>query len=141
MVETHHADGQPGTPGGGYERRDLSPQTIALFGIVVAASVVLCILVAYWFFWYAANEAARTGRHPSPPLTQEAPQGPRLQVDAPKDLRAFLAEEDALLRSYGWVNRQSGIVHIPIDRAMHLLVERGLPAAPRAAPGKPGQGF
>lgn len=140
MVETHHADGQPATPGGGYEPRDLSPQTIALFGILVAATVVLCILVAYWLFWYSANEAARTGRQPSPLLTQEAPQGPRLQVHAPKDLRTFLAGEDALLQSYGWVNRQSGIVHIPIDRAMHLLVERGLPVAPKAASGKPGQG-
>jgi hypothetical protein len=36
------------------------------------------------------------------------------------------------LSSYGWVDREAGIVRIPIDRAMDLLAERGLPA--RAGP-------
>jgi hypothetical protein len=49
---------------------------------------------------------------------------PREQVNGQIDLQAFRAQEDAELQSYGWVNRTSGIVHIPIDRAMDLVVQR-----------------
>jgi hypothetical protein len=140
MPDAHRAGGQSDSPGGGYERRDLSLRAIVVFGIFVAASVLLSILVAYWLFWYSADEAARTGPRLSPLAQQEAPQGPRLQVNAPGDLRKFRAQEDALLDSYGWINREAGSVHIPIDRAMRLLVERGLPVTPEAAAGPPGQG-
>jgi hypothetical protein len=37
------------------------------------------------------------------------------------------AAEEADLDSYGWIDRNSGTVHIPIDRAMQLLLQRGLP--------------
>jgi hypothetical protein len=37
------------------------------------------------------------------------------------------AEEDASLNSYGWVDKEQGVVHIPIERAMDTVVERGLP--------------
>jgi len=37
------------------------------------------------------------------------------------------AEEQAQLSSYGWINRDAGIAHIPIDRAMEIIVARGLP--------------
>jgi hypothetical protein len=43
------------------------------------------------------------------------------------DLKHFQAEEDARLRSYGWIDRQRGIIHIPIERAMDLIAQRGLP--------------
>ena len=44
------------------------------------------------------------------------------------DLEAFQAREEIELHSYGWVNRSSGIVRIPIERAMELLLQKGLPA-------------
>ena len=37
------------------------------------------------------------------------------------------AREDAVLTTYGWVDRNTGVARIPIERAMDLLVERGLP--------------
>ena len=43
-------------------------------------------------------------------------------------LRQLRATEDAALTTYGWVDRKNGIVHIPIDRAMDLILQRGLPA-------------
>jgi hypothetical protein len=49
---------------------------------------------------------------------------PREQVNGQLDLQAFRAQEDADLQSYGWVNRTSEIVRIPIDRAMDLIVQR-----------------
>ena len=53
---------------------------------------------------------------------------PRLQVDASKELRQMRAAEDAALSSYGWVDKDAGIVKIPVDRAMEILAKKGLPA-------------
>ena len=39
----------------------------------------------------------------------------------------FQAEE-AALNSYGWVDKDAGIVKIPVDRAMEILAKKGLPA-------------
>lgn len=51
---------------------------------------------------------------------------PALQENPPADLTAFNDHMQARLQSAGWVDRQAGIVHMPIERAMDLLVERGL---------------
>lgn len=54
---------------------------------------------------------------------------PNLQIDDDHAERVALYEaQNAKLNGYGWVDRSSGIVHIPIDRAMDLIVQRGLPA-------------
>jgi hypothetical protein len=37
------------------------------------------------------------------------------------------AEEQEKLSSYGWVEPNAGVVRIPVERAMELLAERGLP--------------
>jgi len=44
------------------------------------------------------------------------------------------AREDALLMTYGRVDPQTGIARIPIDRAVDLLLEKGLSAPPPATP-------
>jgi hypothetical protein len=42
-------------------------------------------------------------------------------------LNDFRAGEKRELEGYGWVDRQNGVVRIPVERAMTLLLERGLP--------------
>lgn len=39
------------------------------------------------------------------------------------DAKNLLAEQEAKLNRAGWINRQEGIVAIPIDRAMELVVQ------------------
>ena len=56
------------------------------------------------------------------------PPEPRLQTNPREDLRTLRAKEDELLGSYGWVDKNAGVVRIPIEDAMKLTVERGLPA-------------
>ena len=77
---------------------------------------------------------AVTGRSVGPPLFES------LEVlgRAPT-LERLRAADDATLTSYGWVDRKSGIVRIPIDRAIDLLAARGLPSKPQA-PQAPGGG-
>ncbi|MBI4537327.1 MAG: hypothetical protein HY712_05160 [candidate division NC10 bacterium] len=131
MREARHPGEPAPAPAAGHEQRDLSPRAIALFGIALAATVVVCLILAVWLFdYFAAREAKRDV--PRSPLATAAPPGePRLQVFAPRELQALRAREDEMLESYGWVDKGAGIVRIPIDQAMELLAKRGLPASPK----------
>jgi hypothetical protein len=64
-----------------------------------------------------------------------APSGPLLQADPVADLLAFRAEEEKALSSYAWVDEGQGKVRIPVEEAMRILAERGMPAtAPEPSP-------
>jgi hypothetical protein len=63
-------------------------------------------------------------------LTQEFPTQ-RLELDdGNEDLADLHQREDLLLDYYSWIDRSKGTVRIPIDRAMELIAQRGLPVAP-----------
>ena len=47
-------------------------------------------------------------------------------------MRELRAKQQALLKGYGWVNRDAGVARIPIEEAMRIVVERGLPAREEA---------
>ncbi|PWU17563.1 MAG: hypothetical protein C5B50_11085 [Verrucomicrobia bacterium] len=66
------------------------------------------------------------------------PPYPVLQVSAPMDLDLFRAREEAELHTYGWINRTSGIVRVPIDRAMDLVLQEGLPTRSQSGADQPG---
>lgn len=55
-----------------------------------------------------------------------APQ-PQLQTESTTDLDKYRAAEEAKLNSYAWIDKQAGIIRIPIERAMDLIAQRGLP--------------
>jgi mono/diheme cytochrome c family protein len=46
---------------------------------------------------------------------------------SPEELAARRAEELARLNEYGWVDQEAGVAHIPIERAIALVAESGLP--------------
>jgi len=70
------------------------------------------------------------------------PPEPRLQVTAPRDLKTYRDDQEKILQGYSWVDSQAGLVRIPIDRAMNLMLQKGYPvrgaaskANPQVAPG------
>jgi hypothetical protein len=135
-MNTPHAD-PSGPPGGGYEKSDLTLPLVATFGGILALVLVAVLVLIVWMLDFFG---ARHPRLPAPaatvtPLARSGPREPRLQVDAFRDLKSMRTAEEALLGSYGWVDRQGGTVRIPLARAMELLAERGLPAPP--APSAP----
>lgn len=113
--------------GAGYESRDMSLRVVGAFllGLLAATGIVL-FLTWLLFTVFAAQQAGRDAPLPSLAAAPHPPE-PRLQVDPGKEFKEIRAQEDAILNSYGWVNRNAGIVRIPIDRAIRLLAERGLP--------------
>jgi hypothetical protein len=109
-----------------YEREDLKLTVIALAALAVLAYLVLTPLVVRIAYPDAAQDVSRA-RSAFPPA-------PRLQTDPADDLRRFRIAEAARLERYGWVDREHGVVHIPIEKAMEDAVANGIPGFPRGAP-------
>jgi hypothetical protein len=116
-----------------HEESDVNIRAIFGFGAGLAVSLIaVSLLVGVLFVYMDRREAATSA--PAYPLAggQEIrlPPEPRLQKTPREDLRAFKAREDDVLRGYQWVDQQTGVVRIPIDEAMKLTLQRGLPARP-----------
>ena len=127
-------------PGVTYEPREADLSVVPRFlGALGLASVVV-LLVLWGMFAYFRGKSAERGPLPSPRMYTSAPSvpQPRLQPNPVADYDVYRLSDQATLDSYGWVDQKAGIARIPIDRAMQLLAERGLPwktPTPTPAPG------
>jgi len=120
-----------------HETRDASIRNLIVFGAGLALLVVAGLLVSRAVFLYFVGHQG-LGPPASPfENVRILPPEPRLQVSAPSDLKQYKAAQEETLNSYGWVDEKAGIVRIPIDRAMDILLEKGFPAR-GAAPAKRG---
>jgi hypothetical protein len=124
-----------------YESSDVKPRAVAkaLMGLVVTTAVVVATLYPA-FLWLRARMQGTDP--PPPPMGRHEPgrlpAEPRLQTTPAQDLAAARVDDQRLLTTYGWVDEQRRIVHIPIDEAMRRIAERGLPSpvpAPSASTG------
>jgi hypothetical protein len=118
--------------------------------LLVAGSVILMMAVCQAIVWLVMRQLAQERAldptaearglvtAPSLEMLNRFP-SPHLQINPHDDLMALRAREDAELTTYGWVNRSNGIVRIPIQRAMDLLLERGLPVRSSNAPAASGK--
>jgi hypothetical protein len=75
----------------------------------------------------AQLQPATTVAAPAKPGEERLPPEPRIQANPAADMKRLRDQEDATLTTYGWVDRQAGIVRVPIDVAMTLVLEEGLP--------------
>jgi hypothetical protein len=57
---------------------------------------------------------------------------PRLERNERIEINDFRLKEEQTLNSYGWADEKTGVVRIPIERAMQLVAQRGLPTTPKA---------
>jgi len=120
----------------GHEVSDINPKRVAMVGLALATVIALALLVTYGLFHYFYSGETRTRPLPSPlSYSREPTPEPRLSVEPGEELKTLRSEEDAMLKSYGWIDRDKGVVRIPIDRAIEILAERGLPVrAAKSAP-------
>ncbi|PYU27005.1 MAG: hypothetical protein DMG32_08710 [Acidobacteria bacterium] len=129
-------------PQGGYEKSDASPRVLLYFVLFIAAILVAASLSLIWLFKYF-QKAENPGSFIAAPFATERPlpPPPRIQPNPGADMQNYYQSQQNLLNSYGWIDRQNGIVRLPIDRAMELLLERGLPTRPTSTPetGAPSQ--
>jgi hypothetical protein len=112
---------------------------VALYGLLAIAAIVSAILVLVLFRWMEGR-AEKKDRVAIAEAGLERPQDaipppPRLQIHPVASWNAFREAETKRLDSYGWMDRASGAVHVPEQRAMELVLERGVgPLPPAAAP-------
>jgi hypothetical protein len=113
-----------------HEESDVNVRAIFGFGAGLIA-VGLVVQVLLWLLMnYYTKQAAQVPRNfpLSADYQQQAPPEPRLQTHPQQDLRDLRAREDAILHGYGWVDKNTGVARIPIEEAMKIVVQRGLPA-------------
>jgi hypothetical protein len=119
----------------------VSTGTVVGFGVLLAALAVVAMLAVVALFKLLDRGAEKTdavtvagaGLQNQP---DRLPPAPRLQISGTVHWEEYRAAEEQRLTTYGWMDRPSGAVHIPIDRAMALVLERGvapLPPGPAGA--------
>jgi len=130
---------QPKIDHDGFEQEDLSSRSALYF---LAGLVLVCLVVYLIVFgMYRFLDSYATAHQPpmSPMVTPEAdtravtPQNaetfpqPRLEENERTQFRSFIEDQDRKLATYDWVDKDRGTMRIPIDRAMELIAQRGLP--------------
>ena len=116
---------------GGHETTDAKARPIALFEVTLLLWVVLAFGLMTALFYYFTHREARLDQSRSPLAEgRRLPPEPRLQAEPATDLKRLRAEEDARLGGYSWVDEGEQLVRIPIERAMDVVADRGLPTRP-----------
>ena len=141
MTNQPHPAKQPAH--GGYERRDIGAAGVLYFLAFLAALGVLTHFLVNGLNSYLtkrnaadqpavsplANVPANT-RHLSVDyrdyLKQNFP-APQLEIDERTQLNQIRTQEAGTLSTYDYIDQKAGTVRIPIERAMDLIVQRGLP--------------
>jgi hypothetical protein len=118
-----HEDADPGVA---YEPTDWPLGPIGLIFLGTLALLVISCVVLIAAYRSALPDVDREVRI--------APPGPRLQTNPEADLARFRAEEARRLNTYYWIDKQKGIVHIPIEQAMQNLASAGIPGFPKGKP-------
>jgi hypothetical protein len=115
--------------GSSYEHTDANVWAIAKFGLWLAVTAVI-VHFGIWVVYGALVEQAKDARPQQYPLATESrlPPEPRLQQTPAREIEVLRQNEDTRLRSYGYVDKEAGVVHIPVAEAMRLTLERGLPS-------------
>jgi hypothetical protein len=111
-----------------HEASDVNVPSVMGFGAGLVASGVVISILVWALFLYFSEQAARRGSTVAGLTQQALPPPPRLQTNPRGDLLELREAEDRVLTTYGWVDRNAGVVRIPIEQAMKLTAERGLPS-------------
>jgi hypothetical protein len=138
--------------GAGFEREDLSSHSVFVFlaGLAVMLVLVGFLVAGIYHHLDAQERAHQPVQNPLLPAasadtrslnygeTKEqiktAFPDPRLESTERTEINDFRMREEETLNSYGWVDEKAGTVCIPIERAMQLVAERGLPVLPPNGP-------
>ena len=134
----HHQDDDLG-----FEREDLGAKPVIGFIVSLVISGVLIYYVIWGIFHFLdaydkKHQQMRTPliqvesntRDVQTQLIQRFP-NPRLEDNERTELDGFRYGEEQELNSYGWVDKKAGVAHIPIEQAMQLIAQKGLPTTPQ----------
>ncbi|PYS33827.1 MAG: hypothetical protein DMG14_30915 [Acidobacteria bacterium] len=107
-----------------HETTDMSPKYVLYFAVGL---VVLGLLIHVGIWWMFHQFEQAQARRESQPVLVNAPAAvpePHLQISPQDDLQQLRRQEDEILSTYRWIDRDKGTARIPIDRAMQLFLQR-----------------
>jgi len=151
MAETTKHDQNPGhepetNPQVSHERRDVNVFQISAFGIGLLISCIIVVFAMWAMFDFLAKREDKVNPATAMARQQQLPPEPRLSgvtvengaisehPNYPKvELQQLRDDEDAILKSYGWLDPAKGTVRIPIDQAIDIVARKGLPSKPSPA--------
>lgn len=116
-----------------HERSDVPGKVPAIVVVVtviaVAASIMLvaALVNRVWEPAPAGPDVFGSERSPGP--------APVLQQNPRADMEQLQRRWQRRLHSFGWVDREAGIVHVPIEAAMDRIARNGLPGEERPGDG------
>ena len=113
-----------------HEESDVNVAAILRYGLGLVVVAVVVHIFLWWLLgaYERQNERAQTQVYPMAAGQQNRlPPAPRFQENPQQELQQLREKQKALLEGYGWVNKEAGVARIPIEEAMRLVVERGLP--------------
>lgn len=125
-----HTHGEPVDASAGYEKRDVNVRVLLQFGFWMAVVLVITFLGMRWLFGYFSS--TQTLGPPASIFSQnerQLPPSPRLQVTPHLDLETYCRGQQEKVETYAWVDRNARVVRIPVDRAVDLVLQRGMLAA------------
>jgi hypothetical protein len=118
-----------------HEHSDVNVRGILWFVVGLTVSAIVIHIAVWGLFEVFARRASQADPSPAPLAVRElsAPPEPRLQglpwqqewTTPRQELTAYRDSELRKLQSYGWIDRNTGVVHIPIDRAIEIMAQRG----------------
>lgn len=112
----------------GHETQDAEIRPIVYTALGLALTAVAVGILVFGIFKYlGGHEIATIQVNPMSVEDQQIPPAPRLEEHPAIELQQLHAQEDRVLSSYGWVDKKTGVVRIPIDRAKDLMLQRGFP--------------
>jgi hypothetical protein len=117
----------------GYEVSDANIKAVLGVAVGVLVFSIACAVIVQGMFWWFEKGSTTKDL----PKTERAKEEggkkydnePALQESPEADMIQFRKEQNAELGSYGWVNKEKGVVRIPVEEAMKLTLQRGLPTS------------
>jgi hypothetical protein len=139
-VNEHDLEYGPTPPGAQYEHTDIDTSVGYKFALWLIVAMIISVAIVYGTFWFFEGQSQKADvaaqQYPLAVGQAKNPPAPNLQTQPFKDVYLLRQGEAEKLGSYGWIDKQGGVAHIPIDRAMEVLLQRGLPARADGGDGK-----
>ena len=134
---------------GAFEHQDLRAAGVIYFLVILLAITAMLMFGLRGLYAYLdkrdnaeqpalsplVTNAPTDTRHIPRNYPQSVFPSPKLEEDERGQLNGIRLAEEQTLSTYGWVDEKAGTVHIPIERAIELTAQRGLPVRPAGAAG------
>lgn len=100
---------------------------LSMTGLAVAIAMVVGLVIGMFHYLARHFVDGQPSTNPMAAVESQLPPAPRIEEHPAVEIRELHSEEDKILSTYGWTDKEHGIVRVPIEKAIELKLERGFP--------------